>query len=297
MESGICNNISGTGEGTATQLIDIRDNKLYWIAKLDDNNCWMTQNLELDLDSTAVADSANALTSENTNLKTYGANGYDSNNGYFCSNTQTTTNCTASGEVITWVPARTTVTELISGENSNFPNTTAANSTSYSYNPGDKYYYPTSATGDTPYTLAECESHNYTDCAHYKAGNYYNWSASVASNNTSSYTGSNTDAGNSVCPKGWRLPKKSANEYQSLVDAYGITATNALNLRNAPLYFVRSGYVNGGSLNGAASFGGYWSSTVNNASRAYSLGFNNGNLYPADSYFRYYGFPVRCVAE
>ena len=283
--------------GTQYQLKDSRDQKDYYISKLLDGNVWMTQNLELDLDSAVTAGSVNALTSENTNLKTYGSNGYDSNNGYSCSNASTTSNCTDTGEVITWVPARTTVTELISGENSNFPNTTAANSTSYSYNPGDRYYYPTSATGDTPYTLAECESHNYTDCAHYKAGNYYNWSASVASNNTSSYTGNDTDAGNSVCPKGWRLPKKSANEYQSLVDAYGITASNALNLRNAPLYFVRSGYVNGGSLDYAASVGRYWSSTVSNASRAYYLYFGNGYLYPALSNYRYYGFPVRCVAE
>ena len=278
------------------QLKDSRDQKDYYISKLADGNVWMTQNLELDLDSTAVAGSANALTSENTNLKTYGVNGYDSNNGYSCSNASTTSNCTDTGEVITWVPARTTVTELISGENSNFPNTTAANSTSYSYNPGDKYYYPTSATGDTSYTLAECESHNYTDCAHYKAGNYYNWSASVASNNTSSYTGDNTDAGNSVCPKGWRL---SANEFQSLVDVYSITATNALNLRNSPLYFVRSGNVFGGSLNDVASngYGYYWSSTVRNASNAYGLYFYGGYLNPVNIYYRCLGFPVRCVAE
>ena len=297
MNANICSQVGLYNEASQTQLVDIRDNKLYWIAKLDDGHCWMTQNLELDLDSTTVVGSSDALTSKNTNLKTYGSNGYDSNNGYSCSNTQTTTNCTASGEIITWVPTRTTVTTLTTGENSNFPNTTAANSTSYSYNPGDRYYYPTSATGDTSYTLAECESHNYTDCAHYKAGNYYNWSASVASNNTS-YTGNNTDAGNSVCPKGWRLPKKSANEYQSLVDAYGITASNALNLRNAPLYFVRSGYVRGGSLSGVSG-GRYWSSTVDsaNASTAYSLRFGSDSLYPAGNDGRYLGFPVRCVAE
>lgn len=294
MESGICNNISSTGESTATQLVDIRDNKLYWIAKLDDNNCWMTQNLELDLDSTAVAGSPNALTSENTNLKTYGSNGYDSNNGYSCSNVQTTTNCTASGEIITWVPIRTTVTSL---DSSNFPNTTEANNTSYSYNPGNQYYYPSTSGNDISYTLTECEAQDHTDCAHHKAGSYYNWSASVASNNTSSYTTNNTDAGNSVCPKGWRLPKKSANEYQSLVDAYGITASNALNLRNAPLYFVRSGLVNGGSLSNAASGGDYWSSTVYGASNAYFLHFRSGALFPAYNDGRYLGFPVRCVAE
>ncbi|MBQ1387664.1 hypothetical protein IIY68_02665 [Candidatus Saccharibacteria bacterium] len=297
MEGGICDNVSSAGESTAIQLVDIRDNKLYWIAKLADNHCWMTQNLELDLDSTAVAGSANALTSENTNLKTYGSNGYDSDNGYSCSNTQTTTNCTASGEVITWIPARTTVTELTTGENSNFPNTTEANSTPYSYNPGDSYYYPSVSGDDIPYNLTECESQDHTDCVHYKAGNYYNWSASVASNNTSSYASNNTDAGNSVCPKGWRLPKKTASEFQNLINAYSITSANALNLRNSPLYFVRSGRVYGGSLNNTAPDGYYRSSTVSDISSAYSLGFDAGYLNPARNYDRYLGQSIRCLAE
>ncbi len=47
----ICAN---TPESTATedhqkQLIDSRDGKTYWVAKLKDGNCWMTQNLSLDL--------------------------------------------------------------------------------------------------------------------------------------------------------------------------------------------------------------------------------------------------------
>lgn len=33
------------------QLYDIRDGKQYWVAKLADGNCWMTQNLALDLDA------------------------------------------------------------------------------------------------------------------------------------------------------------------------------------------------------------------------------------------------------
>ena len=34
--------------GDAKQLIDVRDGKKYWIARLVDGNCWMTQNLDLD---------------------------------------------------------------------------------------------------------------------------------------------------------------------------------------------------------------------------------------------------------
>ncbi len=45
----ICNN---TANGTQHQLIDTRDNKLYWVAKLADGHCWMTQNLDYDIKTT-----------------------------------------------------------------------------------------------------------------------------------------------------------------------------------------------------------------------------------------------------
>ncbi|MCQ2049685.1 MAG: hypothetical protein MJZ22_01580, partial [Candidatus Saccharibacteria bacterium] len=36
------------------QVADERDGKMYWVAKLKDGNVWMTQNLDLDLDSTVT---------------------------------------------------------------------------------------------------------------------------------------------------------------------------------------------------------------------------------------------------
>ncbi len=38
--------------GDSKKLIDVRDNKPYWITKLGDSQCWMTQNLDYDLDTT-----------------------------------------------------------------------------------------------------------------------------------------------------------------------------------------------------------------------------------------------------
>ena len=50
MTSAVCDNST---VGQTNQLKDTRDNKLYWVAKLADGNCWMTQNLDYDLsDST-----------------------------------------------------------------------------------------------------------------------------------------------------------------------------------------------------------------------------------------------------
>ena len=50
MNSTICNNVELLD--SELQVIDIRDDKVYWIAKLRDGNCWMTQNLDLDIDET-----------------------------------------------------------------------------------------------------------------------------------------------------------------------------------------------------------------------------------------------------
>ena len=42
----VCNN---NPTGTTGQLLDTRDNKVYWVTKLADGNCWMTQNLDYDI--------------------------------------------------------------------------------------------------------------------------------------------------------------------------------------------------------------------------------------------------------
>ena len=61
--------------------------------------------------------------------------------------------------------------------------------------------------------------------------------------------------------------------------------------------FVRGSIVNPGDyLFGAGSLGYYWSSVGRNSSYAYYLHFNSGGVGPSNSYFRYYGQSVRCVA-
>lgn len=60
MKPALCE--AATIESEQLQLIDIRDDKLYWVARLKDGQCWMTQNLDLNLDSTVE------LTHEDTDL-------------------------------------------------------------------------------------------------------------------------------------------------------------------------------------------------------------------------------------
>ena len=54
-----CNSMS---RGDQIQLADSRDGKTYWVGKLPDGNCWMTQNLDLDLST------GTTLTPDNTNI-------------------------------------------------------------------------------------------------------------------------------------------------------------------------------------------------------------------------------------
>ena len=47
MTSNICGAVDDSLIPSELQLIDERDNKLYWVAKLADGNCWMTQSLDI----------------------------------------------------------------------------------------------------------------------------------------------------------------------------------------------------------------------------------------------------------
>ena len=57
MTAEICNTVDVYDENSQTQLIDIRDNKLYWVAKLQDGHCWMTQNLDFNISSNITLNS------------------------------------------------------------------------------------------------------------------------------------------------------------------------------------------------------------------------------------------------
>ncbi|MBR2994266.1 hypothetical protein IKF43_02665 [Candidatus Saccharibacteria bacterium] len=267
------------------QLKDSRDEKTYYISKLTDGNVWMTENLDLDFNTTNPDGSIamRTFTSNDTNLTLYGSKGYDTNNGYSCSNDDPT--CT--GGTITWTPERAT----IAPEDLSSTTWKNDNSNPYSYDRGN------------------VEPDGYKD-GHGQSGNYYNWTAAIASNNSSSYV-SDGNAANSICPKGWRLPNAASvdggYEFSKMLYAYGVTkddkntagyATGGYNKMVAsPLYFVRSGYVYNGSLISSAIGGYYWSSAVGSTSGAFNLFFTSGIVNPANYYNRYRGWSVRCLAE
>ena len=298
--------------GDSIQAIDNRDGKQYWVTRMKDKSIWMTQNLDLDL--TNIAEGSAVLNSNNTDLNKYGSGIYAAgSNGQGYSQVD---------NVIYWNPTATTLTSLSSTTWTN------SNTLPYSYDPGERYYYTSgTSSGDTTYTtLANCmRYHTEDECLHYHAGNYYNWTAAVASDGSGNYTTGGKVAENSICPAGWRLPLGPTTEtaYQDYTGSnysefskllydydvmspltYGGGSDNALYLesgyikiRTDPLYFVRSGNVDGGSLNSAGSDGYYWSSTVGSDTYARGLGFGSTNVYPQYNDYRYYGFSVRCVAR
>jgi uncharacterized protein (TIGR02145 family) len=289
MTSSICNAAEGE---SWLQLVDTRDNKLYWVAKLKDGHCWMTQNLDLDLTSGV------ALTSENTDLNDNSLNGpYYAGYSY-----------DPASKAISWSPTNTTVTNIKSWKNDY--------NVAYSFDPGEWYWdgddsttdcnYLDSTQGCTHFTQDRTNSNK-----HLSVGNYYNWSAAIASDDSSTLTASTYDniinnPQNSICPKGWRLPTisnqgnvmNSTSEFARINGLYndGIT-NNDKKLIASPLWFVRSGFVGNGSLSYPGSGAFYWSSTVLNSSRAYDLYLAATGVGPANADSRLRGRSVRCVAR
>ena len=81
------------------QVIDTRDDSVYWIAKLKDNNCWMIQNLRLgektsSLELTKTSSNVNdggfilngkTTTGKFTSMQIDGVNEQNNNSQYYCS--------------------------------------------------------------------------------------------------------------------------------------------------------------------------------------------------------------------
>ncbi len=122
-------------------------------------------------------------------------------------------------------------------------------------------------------------------------GGYYTFYTATAGTGGTSLTSGN--APSSICPKGWRLPTGgSSGEFQTLYNNYN-SASSMMGVPN----FTLSGSVDGGSVYRQGSNGYYWSSTVNNANRAYYLYLVSSDVYPVVYNFRSNGYSVRCVAR
>ena len=157
-------------------------------------------------------------------------------------------------------------------------------------------------------------------CAHYHVGNYYNWNAAIASNNSGSYSPAQyTVASNSICPKGWKIPQgrtSSADATWQLANLWwrggaiksldtrtfsneGYTTDGFNIIRTSPLFFVRAGDISGNVLNSGGSSANYWASTVWGDNYSVFAGFGTGHVLPSEggAYQRSDGQTIRCVVR
>ena len=261
----------------SVQAVDIRDSKTYWVTKLKDGHIWMTQNLDLDIEANTV------LNSQTTDLNV----AYDaSTNSY----PEYLDGYTENNGVIYYAPASSANTIDFTG--TTVPGWQNSNTTPYSANKTDS-----------------------TETGHNSLGNYYNWTAAIASNKSTSLTAStydnvNNNPKNSICPKGWRLPTisrqstndtGSTNEFARLNYLYNnSSSTSSINLTMFPLWFTKNGYIKAQTLNNINGEANYWSSTLYNSGFAYFLSFTKNNV--KDSQIVEYndrerGRAIRCVSK
>lgn len=214
------------------------------------------------------------LNSQTTDLNEYNVTGYY--DGY-----------TKSGDVIYWIPASSATTI-------NFTGTTVTGWTNDNNN---------------PYSASKTDS---IETGHASLGNWYNWTAAIASNDSSllvqdTFNDITKNPQNSICPKGWRLPTisseskaspSSTNEFGRLNYLYNNDRNNTdSGLVAEPLWFTRLGSIGGGNLNYYSTNGTYWSSSNNNDTTAYNMFFGESQVHITDPYARFGGRSIRCMAH
>ena len=260
LNSAICSLVSRRQTIT---LIDSRDDSTYEVIKLEDGNCWMRDNLALDVaDASVQANLTNATTNaSNTSL------------GYLKGTTTRNPNNDPDGQYAT-----------------------AAASASWATN---SYSAPLIFTASKNSSIA---SATITGEDTWKYGIYYNYCAVSAGSycygNGASATGGPTtdpnpsgliDVAEDICPKNWRMPT-AGGDYHTLY--YGGYGYNSIVNYRTILHIPFSGYVWGGEAFEQGVNGSEWSSTWGNDARMIRLFLDNDLT---GWYNRSNGIPVRCI--
>lgn len=277
------------------QLIDKRDGKKYWVIKLRDGSCWMTQDLKYNI----VADENGKveLTSELTDI-----NPDNVDDDYY------EYRIGANGEKIwlwnenSWLPPTETYM-YVKGNTGQGANTT------FSWNRGDwvmkkavlnnkariwvidedengneyQAYQPSNSL--PPGVTYDEETKTYNP--HYLSGNYYQYNTATAGGRVSK-----NHPISSICPRGWTLPRTPDQGGMFSVAMTLYSSGEVKSVFSWPLYFSEIGY----HLNGNVDFGEayYWESWFRDYQNVFSL--VSGTVWPGTVKNRsqYWGIPVRC---
>ena len=322
MTASICN---AAAVNDTAQLIDTRDNKKYWVTKLLDGNCWMSQNLDLNITTSNITTATSDVTSNWTSSSTYpprvtttsittsttDTETYSWDLGEYVLNTPTaTTACAGNNTGLASCTMFTRVGSRAASSNPNFYKNTTYKGTDETTN-----CTKTANTSVSTTTSGVCAQYD----AHYLAGNRYMWNAATAG--TGGTIKNYATATGSICPRGWKLPTSSTylgiieGSYAYLLQQYGLATgenigtltgtspvnSNTYNIALSPLFFVRGGYIASyepsAPLQTAGSSGSYWSSrSGSGVNNAYNLGFST-RTYPSNNGTRYYGQSLRCLVQ
>ena len=242
-------------------LIDTRDNKTYVVRKLADGNCWMVQNLDLDLST------ATALTSANTNLIT--------------KSTWTPQNNTQTTVGTAWARDGGDVARSMDPGNIYFPNgvgtgTADANGNLAGSTTGEpwehigNYYNWYAATAGTG-TAAMTEGQVATDSICPRGWKLPDNSGS----------------------------KSFLNLVTTTYGLQDNNAADSTKILQAPLNFVRDGHYHwsNGQVYHKGTDGQWWSTAAASATSAHYLYTNSSRVIPQHADNKGFGFTVRCVAD
>lgn len=311
--SDICRN---TDTHVTKRLTDYRDGKKYWVAKLKDGNCWMTQNLALTLNDFNDGEGIRAVM----------ADGISKGALLTPANTDIEESWNTSSP---YPPKVTSKSPFVSPANTadswdfgEYVWTKAANPVSCSSQTGVDPLSKCPATAgfvnvsgsDWQASNVEIDSGDIAENgiydAHYLVGNYYTFTAATAGKGPT-VTGSQANVENSsICPKGWKLPTSGSNynaasdSFYNLLKAYGAETSNAAAstiIRAKPLYLILGGQVDysasGGPINEIGSHGHFSSSVSSGSGSDYLLEFTSSSVDANRSLSRQFGISVRCLVR
>ena len=305
MTASIC---ADATEGDTAQLTDTRDQKQYWVTKLADGNCWMTQNLDYDIPAGGITGDQAAKT-DLSDGRTWATGDPSSSNPYPARATSTeiydnySSTGTYSWDPGMYVKADPADWEKMCGSSSGIASFADTECQNAGWTNVDGY---TALTEEQSGTFTSVDSSARTYDAHYLVGNFYQWNTATAGTGG---TNTSTDATDSICPKGWKLPSLTQSNamflaYQNKGLFTGITDSNPVGtaesaevIVNAPLYLAYGGGVLVGSLRYAGEEGGWWSSTAYSSSGyAYYFAAVQSMVIAGVGGYRDYGVSIRCLA-
>lgn len=258
----VCGNAEVIGDSSKMQAIDTRDGSIYWVTKLADGNCWLLDNLTLDLTNPAVL---SGLSEDNTNASNTTLN-YLKNGG------GDTDDQYATSGVSNWVDGYSYSDPLVNMDSKEIVPSDSA-STAGAWKIGGYYNYCAATAG----------SYCYGD------GESYETSSDDATEDI-------CPAGWKIPAD--QYDEGYANLIYSMFDDVDISSdpTASASFRSA-LRLPLSGFFIEGSIYYQNSDGSWWSSSPGSDSDILALGADTSIIYTTNSEDRSHGTSIRCMAE